>query len=101
VIDTVRDAAQWEYGAVHERRAIRQTAQPGRYPRTVLLRKLPGLSYAAARRHGEHDLAARRVDAQRVPPRLSVTAHAHQIDLTVELDCDGRRLTGTAKKQSA
>ena len=92
VHDAMLDAAQRHDRAVGERRGLRQAAQPRRDPAAVLLRELLGLAHAAARRHGEDDLAGRGVDAQRVAARLAVAAHAHRIDRLVEDDLDRLRL---------
>jgi hypothetical protein len=92
VLDAVRRAAQRHHGARGERRGLRQPAQPRRDPGAVLLRESLGVGDAAAQRHGENNVAARRLDAQGVAARLPVPAQAHRIDDAIELDLDGRYL---------
>src|SRR6186713_697426 len=101
MVDPMADATQWQECSVRKRHGVRQPPQPCRDPRTVFLRKFSRLLHAAARRHRKHDIAASGVDAQRIAPRLSVAAKAHQIDLSVERDRYGFRLAGAAKKQGA
>ena len=57
--------------------------------------------YAAARRHGQHHFARRRLNAQRVAPRLAVTLHANRIGGAVKMNGDETRLGGAAIKQRA
>jgi len=90
-----------QHRAVGERSCFRQTAQPRRDPAAVLLRELLGLADAAARRHGEDDLASRRVNAQRIAAGLAVAADAHRIDRLIEDDLDRLRFARTAIKQGA
>ena len=80
-------------------RRFRQPLEPRGDPAAVLLRELFCLLHAAARRHGEHHLARRGVDAQRITPCLTMAAHADEIDRLVENDLDDRRLTWTAIEQ--
>ena len=101
VHDAMLDAAQRQHRAVGERRRLRQAAQPRRDPAAVLLRELLGLADAAARRHGEDDLAGRGVDAQRIAAGLAVAADAHRIDRLVEDDLDRLRFARTAIEQGA
>ena len=99
--DAVRDAAQRHDRAVRERRRLRQAMQPRRDPAAVLLRECLRLLQAAARRHGEHDLARRGLDAQRVAARLPVPAQPDEIDRLVEDDLDRLRFGRTAIEQRA
>src|SRR5581483_5304198 len=72
-----------------------------RDPRAVLLREGMRLPQRAARRHRQHDLARRGMNAQRVAPRLTVAAQPHRIDDLLELNLDRRRFGRTAIKESA
>src|SRR5262249_22721132 len=70
-------------------------------PAAVLLREVFGFLHAAARRHGEDHLARGGIDAQRVTPRLAVTAQPHRIDRLVENDLDDRGLARPTVKERA
>ena len=72
--DAMHHAAQRHTDAVRERDGLRQALQPRRDPGAVALRERLRLAQRAARRHGEHDRAVCGLDAQRVAPRLRVTA---------------------------
>ena len=96
--DAVVDAAQRQHRAMGKGRSVGQPLQPRRDPGAVFLRECTRLLQTAARRHGEHHLARDGMDAQRVAARLPVAAQAHQKDLAVEIDRDGRRLAGAAKQ---
>ncbi len=86
---------------MHEGRRLRQALEPRRDPSAMLLRKVPGFPHAAARRHGENDLAQRGIDAQRIAARLAVPAQAHQKDRFIEDDFQRRRFGRTTIEQCA
>src|SRR5690348_4115260 len=95
------NAAQRQYRAVGKGRRLRQAAQPRRDPAAMLLRELLGLTDAPARRHGEDDLAGRRVNAQCVAAGLAVAADPYRIDGLIEDDLDRLRFARTAIEQGA
>ena len=97
--DAMRLAAQRHLHPMRERRGLRQALEPRRDPAAMLLREFLCFPHAAAGRHGENDLARRRVDAQRVAACLAMTAQAHQIDRFVKNDLHGRGLARTAIQQ--
>src|SRR5690349_24668065 len=91
---TVRDAmcqtAKGHLAAMCEWRRLGQPPEPRRDPCAVPLREVTGIPQAATRRDGQHHLARRGVDAQRVAPRLFMPAQAHQEHGTVEDNFDRR-----------
>ncbi len=99
--DAMRNAAQRQFAARRERRRLRQTAQARGNPGAVPLRERLRLLEAAARRHGQDDLAGRRLDAQRIAACQSVPAQPHQIDRGVERDLDRLRFLRRMEKQRA
>jgi hypothetical protein len=99
--DSMRLAAQGHDHAIGEWRGARQPIEPRGNPRAVLLRKLARLLESAARWNRQHDFARRRLDAQRVAPRLAMSPHAHEVDRPVKDDLDGLRLSRTAIEQRA
>ena len=99
--DAMRHAAQRHFDPVRKGRRLRQPLEPRRDPTAVLLREFLRLLHAAARRHGENHLARRRIDAQRVAPRLAMAAQTHEIDSPVENDLDNRGLARSTIKQCA
>ncbi len=78
--DPVRHAAQRHHDAMRKRRRLRQPAEPRRDPAAMLLREGARLLQRAARRHRQDDFAGRRLDAQRIAPRLPVPPQPHRID---------------------
>src|SRR3989442_14858048 len=93
--------AQGHDGAVGEGDRLRQTSEPRRDPSSMPFGKCSGLAHVAARRHGEHDFARRRMDAKRVTSRAAMTAEPHEIHRFVEDELDGLWLARPAIEQRA
>ena len=87
----MRVTAQWHDGAVLKGLRLGQAVQPRCDPAAVLLGEFLCFPQTAARRHGQHDLAGRRLDPERVAARLPVAPHPHQIDILVVDDLDRLR----------
>src|SRR5690348_13023983 len=101
MLDPVRLAAQRNNGAVPKWRRRGQPLEPGGDPGAVLLREGAGVLDTAARRHGEHDFAGRRLHAQRITARLAVALQPHLIDRAVESNLEGARPPRALIKQGA
>jgi hypothetical protein len=78
--DAMRHAAQQNHAAMGEGRRLRETSETRADPGGVLVGEGLGFLEAAARRQSEHDFARGRVDAQRIAPRLTMTADTNQIN---------------------
>jgi len=97
--DSVRGAAQGHERALNKWGRRRQPAQPRRDPGAAALGEGLGVRQGPAQRDGEHDLAGRRVNAQRVAPGLLLAIEAHAIGRRIEYDIDGRRVRRAAKER--
>src|SRR6516165_3629777 len=97
--DSVRFAMQRHDDAVSEGRGLRQAAEAGGNPRTVLLGEAARLFQRAARRNRQHDFTARCLNPQRVASRLAMTAEPDGKNHAIERDLDPRWLTRSAIEQ--
>src|SRR5262249_36788327 len=99
--DAMANAAQRQLRAMREGRGFRKPLETRRDPAAVLLGEVARLFQAAARRHGQDHLARRRLNAERIAARLSVPAHANEIDRLIEDDVDRLRFGRPTVEQGA